>query len=295
AHAGIKPGDKIIKINGEMMDAPILDDVLKKLRGPVGSKVEITIYRQETQQYITLELTREQINIQSVTKSEIIKDTSIGYIRLSKFKEKTASEVSDALKELEKQNIKGLILDLRNNTGGLLDESIKLAGLFVGPEKLVVYTKGRLPEQNLNKYSDKTYARINYPLAVLINGGSASASEVVAGAIQDHKTGTIIGENSFGKASVQSLIPLKDGSALRLTTAWYYTPNGRLIHNKGIEPDIKVNLTKEDLNIIIQKLNQVNIGELSVNDPLYVDNQVQWAIDFLKKCEQDNIQETTSK
>jgi len=281
-HAGLKSGDKIIKVNGDTIDASSLSKTVAKLRGPINSKVEVTIFRPSDKTIFSVEMIREKIKLTSITKELLLPDTEIGYIKISKFHEGTSKEFKKSLKELEKQKIKGLILDLRNNPGGLLDEAIKVAGILIGGGKKIVYTKGRLPEQNIEKISDKKYTPINYHLVILINNGSASSSEIVTGAVQDWKGGIILGEQSFGKASVQSLIPLKDGSALKLTTAKYYTPKGRGIHNIGIEPDVKVSLTKEDLVLMAQKLKDIYAGKIETEkNSVYKDNQISSAINVI--------------
>lgn len=287
-HAGFQAGDKIIKINGEVLESPKLDQIVKKLRGPVGSKVEITIYRHSTRQYFSVELIREKIKIQSVLKTQVLPETSTGYIKITKFQESTSSELETALKNLIQNNITSLILDLRNNPGGLLEEGINVAGLLCGPDKLIVSTKGRLPEQNVRKISKDHAFHFQLPLIILINHGSASSSEIVAGAVQDYKRGKTLGISSFGKASVQSLIPLKDGSAVRLTTARYYTPNDRLIHGKGIQPDIEVKLVKADYVKYAEILKQMKDGEMDKNF-VFQDTQITHAINYFtqKKSVQD--------
>jgi carboxyl-terminal processing protease len=279
-HAGLKSGDRILKINGDLLDAPVLDEAVKKLRGPVGSKVEITVFRPSTKQYFAVEMVREKIHLQSVIHSQILPDTGIAYIKITRFQEGTTREFQDAFKDLSARNPTGLILDLRNNPGGLLEESIKLGGVLAGGEKLIVYTKGRLPEQNLKKFSPAGVEPVNIPLVLLINDGSASASEIVAGAVQDWEKGTVVGETSFGKASVQSLIPLKDGSAVRLTTAWYYTPKGRQIHEKGIRPDVEVPLSNEDYISMIERVRDIKAGKID-SSTIFQDSQIQKALELL--------------
>lgn len=298
AKAGLYTDDRIVKINGIIVNTPQLNEAVKQLRGPIGSHVEITVYRPSTKQYFSIDLVREKILIQSVTKSLILPDTAIGYIKLTKFQDRTATEFNEAMQLLIEKGCKGLILDLRNNPGGLLDEAIKVAGIILGSDKLIVSTKGRIPEQNISKYSDKDIKGIDFPLVILINKGSASGSEIVAGAIQDYKKGIILGENSFGKASVQSLLPLKYGAALRLTTAKYYTPLGRLIHGKGIEPDVKSDFTKDDWVALTEKYNKIQNNTLPEEEKntVYLDNQIKTALNVISGIEvfSDSIKNSTA-
>jgi carboxyl-terminal processing protease len=236
--AGLKANDKILKIDGKTTKNMTLIESVKLLRGAKGTKVTISIYREGWRQLKDITLTRDVIPIQSV-RSRILED-GYGYIRVSNFQDKTISELEKALKELEEgKGLKGLVLDLRNNPGGLLDQAVKVADVFL-EKGLVVYTDGRMEEQKMRFEAQKNRHSHNYPIAVLVNEGSASASEIVAGALQDHKRAIILGVRTFGKGSVQTIIPLEDGSAVRLTTARYYTPNGRSIQAKGIEPDIEI-------------------------------------------------------
>ena len=277
ARAGLHPEDRIIRIDGAMIDNP--HDAVNKLRGKASTKVEITIFRPSTKQYFNVEMVREKIKIDSVVNVEVLPQSSVGYIRIIQFQSGTAQDFIKALEKLEKNNIKGLILDLRNNPGGLLEEAIRVAGVLIGEKNLVVYTQGRMPEQNVKKYSEEKFHPIVYPVVILVNRGSASGSEVVSGAVQDWKKGTILGETSFGKASVQSLIPLKDGCAVRLTTAHYYTPKGRLIHGKGITPDVAVPLTKKDI-LALEEQQQKSAQERSSSE-VYLDSQIQKAMDLI--------------
>jgi carboxyl-terminal processing protease len=277
--AGLMPGDKIVRIDGEIVDTPDLNMAVKKFRGPIGSKVEVTVYRPSTKQYLTVEMTRDEIKIPSVLKVQILPDTKIGYIKITQFQENTSRDFLQAIQELETQKMTGLIVDLRNNPGGVLEESIVISGILVGGNKLIAYTQGRTPDQNIQKFSDAKTHSIQVPLVVLMNRGSASCSEILAGSVQDYKKGVIVGETSFGKGSVQSLILLKDDSALRLTTARYYTPKGRMIHGKGIDPDVAVALSSEDLLAYNKKL-PLDPTEQERND-VYKDAQVMSAISVI--------------
>jgi carboxyl-terminal processing protease len=236
--AGLQAGDQIVKIEGDSTKDMSLIDAVKKLRGPEGSAVTVGIFRKGFTEPQDFTLTRAVIQIKSVRWKKLQDD--IGYVRLRSFQKTTTEELEDALQDLEEQRISGLVLDLRNNPGGLLEQAISVSDEFLETGKLIVYTKGRLASQNMKGYSKNERAHLGYPIAILINGGSASASEIVAGALQDLGRATLIGSQSFGKGSVQTIIPLSDGSGLRLTTAKYYTPKGREINGKGITPDIVV-------------------------------------------------------
>jgi carboxyl-terminal processing protease len=225
---GIRPGDQIIKIEGESAYGITEEEVYEKLRGKKGTKVTVTIRRANIEKPFEVTITRDKIPIYSVLTSFLIKD-KIGYIYLGRFAKTTVEELEQALNKLEKQGMESLLLDLRSNSGGYLNQAVLIADKFIGGEKKIVYTRGRRPESNDDFYSTGGNTHPKYPLIILINEGSASASEIVAGAVQDWDRGLIVGETSFGKGLVQNQIPLKDGSALRLTTARYYTPSGRLI------------------------------------------------------------------
>jgi carboxyl-terminal processing protease len=238
--AGIQAGDQILKIDGESTKNLTLMDSVKRLRGPRGTKVTITIMREGFSKPREFTLTRDVIPIRSVRYELMEKE--YGYIRLSQFQEKTEGEFDKAIKALESESkgaIKGLILDLRNNPGGLLDQAVKISDRFI-ESGLIVSMEGRREDQKMKFYAHPQGTIARYPLVVLVNGGSASASEIVAGAIQDHGRGILVGTQTFGKGSVQTIFPMKDGSGLRLTTARYFTPNGRSIQAKGILPDIIV-------------------------------------------------------
>jgi carboxyl-terminal processing protease len=239
ARAGLLAGDRIVKIDGEMTRGITLIEAVKKLRGKPKTPVTLTIFREGENELKDVELERAVITIQSVREASILED-HIGYIRVSDFREKTAEDMEAALKRLRDQEMDSLILDLRNNPGGLLDVSVSVAELFLNRHQLIVSTKGRLRNQNQEIRSRVSGMVPDMPMVVLINEGSASASEIVAGAIQDHHRGIVMGTKSHGKASVQTIFPLKDGSALRLTTSKYFTPVGRSIHGQGIMPDVEV-------------------------------------------------------
>ena len=233
---GIKAGDKIIKIEEESTLDMTLQDAVSLLRGETGSSVTITIFRDSFKAPKEFTIVRAIIKVRSVVHKLYKKD--IGYIKIRSFSKNTSVDLDKALAELEKKEISKLILDLRNNPGGLLNQAVEVTDRFLNRENLIVYTKGRSDEQNMRFTSHDKVAGVSYPLIVLVNSGSASASEIVAGALQDLNRAIILGTPTFGKGSVQTIIPLSDGSALRLTTARYYTPSGRVIQENGIEPDI---------------------------------------------------------
>jgi carboxyl-terminal processing protease len=236
--AGLKAGDRILKIDGEPTKEVTLLDAVRKMRGPRGTPVTITIMRDDFDNPKDFTITRDVIKIRSVTSRKL--DGNIGYIRMRNFHKSTAEELEEALRDLEEQKITGLLLDVRNNPGGLLNQAVEVVDKFVGKDQLIVSTQGRVRNQNMRFSSKSDRPHIEYPLVVLVNAGSASASEIVAGALQDHGRAIVLGTQTFGKGSVQTIIPLSDGSGLRLTTARYYTPKGHLIQGKGITPDIVV-------------------------------------------------------
>lgn len=252
---GILPNDRIAEIDGAPTKDMDMEDALKRMRGAPGTKVKVKIYRgaaeasEEGWKPRDFEITRELVKIDSVYSKKL--DGGVGYARVSEFSAKTADDLADALRKLTKDGATSLVLDLRNNPGGLLSAAVEVSSLFLGEGKLIVYTQGRRPESRQDFTAGQKAPYSSLPLVVLLNGGSASASEIVAGALQDHKRAVVVGQRSYGKASVQSLIPLPDGSGLRLTVARYYTPTGRSIHrdekNKtgGIPPDIAVPVTPE--------------------------------------------------
>jgi carboxyl-terminal processing protease len=253
--AGMKPGDQIVKINGTPTKNVTLTEAVKLIRGPKGSKVTLTINREGFQQPKDIVITREIIPIRSV-KARIL-DDGIGYIRVTNFQDKTDHDLQAYLKNMKQRLVpfKGLILDLRNDPGGLLDQAVRVADEFLR-SGLIVYTEGRNRNQNMRFYAraGQEGKVATVPMVVLINEGSASASEIVAGALKDQKRALIVGTKSFGKGSVQTIIPLEDGSALRLTTALYFTPSGVTINEKGVYPDVVVEDKPLDTDKSVQKL-----------------------------------------
>ncbi len=243
--AGIKPGDLIILINNVPVKGMALNDAVKKMRGKTGSAVVLTVLRKSEQKPLRFNLVRADIHVKSV-KGRLLED-DFGYVRISSFQTETGKMLADTIKSLQQQahgKLQGLVLDLRNDPGGLLDSAVQVSDDFIdvtpGKKKLVVFTKGRLPSSHMEIYATPGDLLNGAPMVVLINGGSASGSEIVAGALQDYKRAVIMGTNSFGKGSVQTIIPLDDSTAIKLTTALYYTPNGRSIQAKGIHPDVVV-------------------------------------------------------
>lgn len=266
AKAGMLPWDRIIEIDGNSTEGITLLEAVKKLTGATGSEVSVKVFREGESDYLNFTLVRDTIKIESVH-SKVYPD-GIGYIHVSRFAEDTADDLNDALKQFKRENVKGIVVDLRYNTGGLLDKAVEMCGFFLPKKQLVVSTKGRRPENNRSYYSERDPVT-EVPMVVLVNRGSASASEIFAGAMQDTKRGTVIGpkgEKTFGKGSVQTISYLKHSlsrddngepqlSGMRLTTAKYYTPSGRTIHEIGITPDIEVEVTDEEKrNLLIHGL-----------------------------------------
>ncbi len=246
--AGVLPNDKIIKISGETTMDINIEQAVKKLRGAPGSKITLSIAREGEKELKDFNLTRELIKIESI-KSKML-DSEIGYVRLTEFTQRSAIDFDLALKALKAKGMKNLIVDLRNNPGGLLNVAVDVCRLFIGNNKLIVYTQGRRqPKQEFRADAEAVYGTI--PMVILVNHGSASGSEIFAGCLQDYHRAVILGSESFGKGSVQSVIPLADGSGLRLTTAKYYTPSGRTFHRDektgkgGITPDIVIDVPRE--------------------------------------------------
>ena len=291
--AGIKPGDRIVKINNEITRDMSLTDAVKRMRGKPGETVTLIILRESEKKLLELKLVRGIIKIKGVKEAKILED-GIAYIRLVEFRENSLQEMNAAIEKLFKSGMSALIIDLRNNPGGALDSAVKITERFIEKGKMIVYTRGRIPSQNLEFYANSAHPKLTLPLAILINEGSASGSEIVAGALQDYKRAIIIGTKSFGKGSVQSVIPLGDGSALRLTTSKYFTPSGRVIHGKGVTPDIiveegviQLNGNKEkkidNSDELIKELeNKEEVNKTEKATDYKTDNQLMHAVDALK-------------
>ena len=256
SRAGLKAGDYIVKINDVQVQGKSLSEAVDLMRGPVGSGIELTVRRRGERKALTFNIIREVIQVQSV-KSEII-DENIGYIRLTSFNDNSSDQIEKQIKKLKKdKNVNSFILDLRNNPGGLLSQAIKISDFFLENGE-IVSTKSRKKSENRKWFAKKGDITDGKTLLVLINYGSASASEIVAGALKDHKRAIIVGENSFGKGSVQSIIPLKNRGAIRLTVAKYYLPSGKSISEVGVRPDIEVNEEGDDFRIKTDTDNQLN-------------------------------------
>ncbi len=268
--AGIQPNDRIIKIDGKLTRGMDSAAAAKLLRGDPSTRVNIEVLREGAPELLKLELTRELIKLKSVKRAQLIEGSRIGYIRLVEFQKESYTDLKAALETLRKDGLEGLVLDLRNNPGGLLDSSISIADLFLPPNRLVVYTQGRRTEDRIEYRTRQAEAiPASLPMVILINEGSASASEILAGALSDSKRAVLVGKKSFGKGSVQTVIPLPESSAVKLTIARYYTPSGRVIEGKGLTPDIEV---------------EQNIRTLALEGKIDLekDAQLQRALDLLK-------------
>ena len=237
--AGLKPGDIIVKINDELTKNITLDEAVKKLRGKPGTKVKITILREKENMVKDFVITRDVIKIKDIKIAKILED-KIAYVKLTEFREHTPEQLDKILKELKSKGMQALILDLRNNPGGLLDSAIEVASRFVPYNTLVVYIQERDPKKKIKYYSKYKKSLLDIPMVVLINKGSASGSEIVAACLQDTSRAVIMGRTSFGKGSVQTVLSLPDNSAIRFTTAYYYSPKGKKIQDVGVIPDIKI-------------------------------------------------------
>lgn len=256
--AGLKAGDYIVKINDTQVQGKSLTEAVELMRGPVGSNIEITVRRRGEKKALIFNITREIIEVQSV-KFELL-ENNIGYIRLTSFNENSSSQVKEKIEKLNNnKKLKGYILDLRNNPGGLLSQAIKISDFFLDNGE-IVSTKSRQPSENRKWFAKKGDLTNGKTVLVLINYGSASAAEIVAGALKDHKRAIIVGENSYGKGSVQSIIPLKNRGAIRLTIAKYYLPSGKSISEVGVTPDIEVAEGSDDFKINSETDNQLNFA-----------------------------------
>jgi len=256
SRAGIKAGDYIVKINNTQVQGKSLSEAVDLMRGPVGSSIELTVRRSGEKKALIFEVTREIIEIKSV-KSDLL-EKNIGYLRLTSFNENSADQIEKEIKKLEKNNkLKSYILDLRNNPGGLLSQAIKISDFFLENGE-IVSTKSRKKIENRKWFAKKGDLTNGKTLIVLINYGSASASEIVAGALKDHKRAILLGENSYGKGSVQSIIPLQNKGAIRLTVAKYYLPSGKSISEVGVAPDIEIDEESDDFKIKTESDNQLN-------------------------------------
>ena len=289
AKAGILSGDQILRINGMSTERMDLQDAINVLRGPAGAKLSLTLLRPSTKEIKEYTLQRAEIKIQSVKGErflppELTGPFRIGYIRLIQFNEPTADELSKAIDNLQKQGMQALILDLRNNPGGLLNSAVDVCGQFLPANTKVVSTQGRVPSQQ-HEYATSAVskARPNFPMVLLINEGSASGAEIVAGALKDLRRAVLVGETTFGKGSVQNVLQLPDGSAVRFTTAKYYTPSRQVIQGNGVTPNIRVSMTAEQERALYALRNTGNVkAEDESNIIKTRDPQMLRAIDALK-------------
>lgn len=289
ARAGILSGDQILKVNGTSTDRMELQDVMNSLRGPVGHKVTLTLLRPSTKEIKEYTLERVEIKVASVKATHVLPPEltgpfKIGYVRLIQFNEPTADDLAKALDALQRQGMQALVLDLRNNPGGLLNSAVDVCGQFLPPNTKVVSTQGRVASQQRD-YATSSVAkeRPHFPIAVLVNEGSASGAEIVAGALKDLRRAVLVGETTFGKGSVQNVLQLPDGSALRITTAKYYTPSKQVIHGNGVTPNIRVPLTSEQARLLFTSRNTESLNpEDEKNAIKSRDPQMLRAIDALK-------------
>ena len=290
AKAGLASGDQILKINGATTEKMQLSDATVALKGHPGDQVTLQILRPSSKEVRDFTLTRVEIKVDSVKDEHFIDPTltgdyKVGYARIIQFNEPTAEDLGHKLDDLQKQGMQALVLDLRNNPGGLLNSAVDVCGQFLPPKTMVVYTEGRTPSSR-REYATSSVAkqRGDFPVAVLINGGSASGAEIVAGALKDLNRAILVGETTFGKGSVQSVISLPDGSAVRLTTAKYYTPSRQVIHQHGVTPTIRVTLTPEQERALNARRNNLDQpGDDSKKD--FADNadpQLERALDAVK-------------
>jgi len=291
SRAGIIAGDRITKIGGQTTEKFTIDDAVRRLRGKPGTDVNLSIFRPATEQDLEIKITRAVISVASVRdlngRGEFALDENkIGYLRMRQFGEKTSTEMEAALVKMEKAGMKGLLFDLRDNPGGLLDQAVKVSEKFLPRGQLVVSTEARQAADRSQYTASGERARLQLPVVILVNGGSASASEIVAGCLQDLKRAVVLGEQTFGKGSVQSILPLSDGSALRLTTAKYYTPSHKVIHGKGITPDVIVPMSADEERHLAMKRAGAPLEALDEKERELVRNakdpQLERATDMLK-------------
>jgi len=286
--AGLMPNDQILKINGASTEKMDLSEAVRQLHGEAGQKVILTIFRPSTKDIKDYEIERAIIKVDSVKDAKLLApaltgDFKIGYVRITQFNKPTAEDLSKKLDELEAKGMQALVLDLRYNPGGLLNSAVDVCGQFLPPRTLVVSTEGRAASQKHSYATDEKAKQRKYPLAILINGGSASGSEIVAGALKDLNRAILIGETSFGKGSVQSVIQLQDGSAMRLTTAKYYTPSHTVIHEHGVAPTIRATLSADQERLLMMQRREETGVETDRKELVnFRDTQLERAVDALK-------------
>ena len=287
--AGLLPNDQIIKIDGTTTEKMDLNEAINLLRGEAGQKITLTILRPVTKEIKDFAMVRENIKVASVKDAKILPaelagEFKVGYVRITQFNVPTADDLGKKLDELEKNGMQALVLDLRYNPGGLLNSAVDVAGQFLPPKTIVATTEGRVPSQTREyRTADKVRPRPKYPLAILTNTGSASGAEIVAGALKDLNRAIIVGETTFGKGSVQSVIQLQDGSAMRLTTAKYYTPSHTVIHEHGVAPTIRATLSPEQERMLMVQRREDSMSEAERKDLVnFRDPQLERAVDALK-------------
>jgi len=293
--AGVRSGDRIVKINNELTRNMTLTEAVKKMRGKPGETVNLVVLRESEKKILEFKIVRDIIKIKDIKEARILED-NVGYIRLVEFRENSYQDFNAALNKLLKDGMSAFILDLRNNPGGLLDVAVDIAGKFTERGKLIVSTNGRIKAQDIKFVSREKDPLTGIPMVILINEGSASGSEIVAGCLQDYKRAVILGVKSFGKGSVQTVVPLSDGSALRLTTSRYFTPSGKVINEKGVIPDIvvadgRVNLSAsvedkepdpQDIFEEIENKDKPAKAKEGASFDYKSDNQLTHAVDVLK-------------
>ncbi len=283
--AGLMPDDRIVEIDGATTEGITIAEAVKRLRGEPGTKVVLKVLRPKTQEVNIYNLERAEIKVPSVKDTRML-DDGIGYIRITQFNEPTAISLQSELDRLSTNGLRALVLDLRNNPGGLLRSAIEVSQKFLRSRDVIVSTQGRREGDQQVFRAGGRDRFVEIPMAVLVNGGSASASEIVAGALQDHHRAVLVGEKTYGKGSVQSVLPMEEGSALRLTTAKYYTPANRMIHEKGIEPDIVVPMSPENWQSLMEQRGRAEVmpaSETATNQmPLITDIQLERALSVLQ-------------
>ncbi|MGR3221339.1 MAG: S41 family peptidase [Candidatus Anammoxibacter sp.] len=292
--AGVLAGDIILKVDGKLAENLTFREIIESLRGEPGSEVTLTVLHRDENKPVDIIVKRAKIQVKSVRGARIVdNDAKIGYVSITNFQDRTAEDFTTEIKKLQKLGMESLILDMRFNPGGLLNVAIEISDQFL-EKGIIVSTKGREKSQNVVYKAHRKGLLIDTPLVIILNNGSASASEIVAGAIKDNKRGILLGNRTFGKGSVQSLLPVEDGkSALKLTTARYYTPSGISIHEIGIEPDIHVELSVKEIKALHENLGRINnlidldnddVENKSEDKPdsTFIDKQLESAIDILK-------------
>ena len=286
--AGLLPGDQILKIDGSSTEKMELSDAIHLLHGEPGQKITLTIYRPSTKELKDYPIERAIIKVDSIKDAKLLDpaltgEFKIGYARITQFNKPTAEDLDKKLDELEAKGMQALVLDLRYNPGGLLNSAVDVAGLFLPPRTVVVSTEGRAASQKHSYATDEKTKQRKYPVAILINGSSASGAEIVAGALKDLNRAILVGETTFGKGSVQSVIQMPDGSALRLTTAKYYTPSKQVIHEHGVSPNIRATFTADqDRQLLLQRRDDSSAEDSKAVNPNFRDTQLERAADALK-------------